>query len=363
MTDLVRVHQENCFEAIWGSLGGRFPPAQVAEAFYEVPRHLFVERYCSQGNPKMREVSFDDLGPHLPAIYANGGLGIHYEPGDPRVATISAPWIVLRMLEMLDLKPGERVFELGAGSGWNAALIGHLVGPTGSVETIEILSGLVESARRGLQRAGISNVNVTLGDGSPGPLAGEFDSAIFTAGASDLPAQFFTRVREGGKLIFVLAIPGGGNVLILFERRGEAFVSLATLRCAFVPVTGNGSAAVAAEQSPTRSGQWIERTPFPLPSSVDLRSYLWLAEPGFKVFSDQSFGIDTGDSLALIRGGHLETHGSEAARLVLRQHLRAWADLGFPGLADFKITAARERRAAKGLVLRRPVTIFSFELC
>ncbi|HEX4383550.1 MAG TPA: hypothetical protein VH083_11385, partial [Myxococcales bacterium] len=339
------------------------PADRVREAFFAVPRHLFVERYCTQANPRMREVTASNLAEHLPAIYANGGLGIHYEPGDPRVATISAPWIVLQMLEMLDLQPGQRVFELGTGSGWNAALMGHLVGPSGSVATVEILPGLVESARRGLERAGISNVEVALADGSRGPTDGEFDSAVFTAGASGLPAQFFTKVRDGGKLIFVLAIPGGGNVLILFQRRGELFESLSTLRCAFVPVTGGGPAAASANQPLSLPGEPIARTPFPLPATADLRSYLWLVEPGFEVWTEsngrQSFGIQRGNSLALIRDGYLEIHGTPAASHALRDHLRTWANLGFPGLADFKITAAREPRA--GLILRRPETVFSFQ--
>jgi protein-L-isoaspartate(D-aspartate) O-methyltransferase len=364
MTDVIRAHQEHLLEAVWSSLGGRSPLDRVREAFFAVPRHLFVERYCTQANPKMREVSFDDLGPHLPAIYANGGLGIHYEPGDPRVATISAPWIVLEMLELLDLRPGQRVFELGTGSGWNAALMGHLVGPSGSVATVEILPGLVESARRGLARAGIENVQVTLGDGSLGPSAGELDRAVFTAGASDIPAGLFTRVRDGGRLLFVLAIPGGGNVLILFERRGAVFESLASRRCAFVPVTGAGSAAALLDEPLEIDAALIERLPFPLSAeerATDLRSYLWLAEPGFKCFTD-GFGVRLPDSLALIRDGHLEIFGTRESGLRLQTHLRAWADLGFPGIADLQVTAALADKnpPGPGWSLRRPQTAFSF---
>lgn len=363
MTDLVRVHQAQLLEAIWGSLGGRFPAKRVQEAFFAVPRHLFVERYCTLAKPESREVSEENLVEHLPAIYDNGGLGIYYEPGDPRVATISAPWIVLEMLELLDLSPGHRVFEVGTGSGWNAGLMGHLVAPGGSIETIEILPELVESARRGLERAGITNVKVVLGDGSLGPAEGieAFDRAVFTAGASDLPSALFTRVRQGGLLLFVLAIPGGGNVLILFERRGDVFESLATRRCAFVPVTGEGSAATRSSEPldslpgwSSLSRQLVEQRPFsvsasgPTPlqdRSVDLRSYLWLADPGFRSFADAdghpSFGIydGKGGSLALVRGGQLNVFGTPEAGRRLRNHIHAWADLGLPGLADLRVTA------------------------
>lgn len=385
MTDQVRVHQSQLLEAIWGSLGGRYPATRVQEAFFRVPRHLFVERYCTLADPALREVSNENLLEHLPAIYDNGGLGIHYEPGDPRVATISAPWIVLEMLELLDLSPGHRVFEVGTGSGWNAGLMGHLVAPGGLIETIEILPQLVDSARRGLERAGITNVNVLLGDGSLGPAEGSelFDRAVFTAGASDLPSALFERVRQGGLLLFVLAIPGGGNVLILFERRGNVFESRATQRCAFVPVTGTGSAATRSSDPldsipgwSTLSRRLIEQRCFymsmsgltPLQDrSVDLRSFLWLADPGFRAFADSSFGIHDEEmgSLALVRDGKLSVFGAPEAGRRLRDHLHAWVDLGLPGLADLEITAFPTNRSPislprEGWLLRRTAATFSF---
>src|SRR5260370_33553653 len=98
--------------------------------------------------------------------------------------------------------------------------MGWLVAPSGHVETIEIIPELVTGARRAIQRAGVSNVDVLLDDGSLGPRGDErlFDRAVFTAGASGLPKAFLGRVKRGGLLPFVLAIPGGGSVLSLFER-------------------------------------------------------------------------------------------------------------------------------------------------
>src|SRR5260370_26492459 len=129
--------------------------------------------------------------------------------------------------------------------------MGWLVAPSGHVETIEIIPELVTGARRAIQRAGVSNVDVLLDDGSLGPRGDErlFDRAVFTAGASDLPKAFFERVKRGGLLLFVLAIPGGGNVLILFERMEYGFESRVSRRCEFVPVTGAGSAAAAPPAS------------------------------------------------------------------------------------------------------------------
>src|SRR5260370_33163780 len=168
--DLARVYQHRLLEVVWESLGGRFPEDRIRNAFFAVPRHLFVERYRTRANPEWHTVAAD-LEEHLSAIYANGGLGIFYKEGDPRVATISAPYMVLSMLELLKLAPGQRVFEVGTGSGWNAALMGYLVAPGGSVETVEIIPELVEGARRGLRRGGLTPVGGCSGEGSrcPGP--------------------------------------------------------------------------------------------------------------------------------------------------------------------------------------------------
>src|ERR1044071_3730074 len=143
MNDRVRACQKYLLDMIGLYLGGRPAEARVAEAFRATPRHLFIERYCTFMDRSWRAVTEDNLADHLPALYANDALGIFVAEGDPRVATISSPDIVLYMLELLALAPGHRVFEVGASSGWNAALIGRLVAPGGTVETVEIIPELV----------------------------------------------------------------------------------------------------------------------------------------------------------------------------------------------------------------------------
>lgn len=394
MDDRVRAAQKHLLDMVGLYLGGRPAEARVAEAFRAAPRHLFVERYCTFLDRGWRIVTDDNLPDHLPALYANDALGIFVAEGDPRVATISSPEIVLYMLELLALAPGYRVYEVGAGSGWNAALMGRLVAPGGTVETVEIIPELVESARRSLARAGIDNVRViegdaSLGPGSSGPPGEEaaFDRIVFTAGASDLPAAFFARVRPGGLLLFTLAIPGGGNVLILFERTDQGFESRATRRCSFVPVTGAGHAAGGALPAVESLPGWrelsatvVETRPFslsisgPFPQydrSADLRSYLWLVEPGFRCFVDDgrpSFGIvdEAHGSLALVHGGAVTVYGSAAAGDRLRHHLRTWADLGLPGLPDFAVTACPAEDSPEAsdnaYVLRCTETCFVFRL-
>ena len=80
-------------------------------------------------------------------------------------STISQPSLVLRMLDMLQIEPGQKVFELGAGSGWNAALLGQLVGSAGHVYSLEILPDIAHRAAAAIQSLAIGNVSIIEGDG------------------------------------------------------------------------------------------------------------------------------------------------------------------------------------------------------
>lgn len=153
----------------------------VRRAFLKYPRYLFVEerykRYAHVDEP-------------LPI---------------PAGQTISAPHMVAIMLELADLKPGMNVLEVGTGSGWNAALIAELVKT--DVYTIERIPKLVEFAMRNLEKAGVENVHVILGDGTKGfPPRAPYDRIIVTAGAPGIPEPLVEQLKPGGKLI----IPVGG---------------------------------------------------------------------------------------------------------------------------------------------------------
>lgn len=140
--------------------GDRRLSPRVIEAFYAVPRHWFVERYRHFCNPDWQHVTDADLHEHLPAIYRNDGLGIASTSSDEVIATISVPACVLYMLELLQIEPGHRVFEVGAGSGWNAGLMGHLAGPGGHVESVEFIPALTDHAARAITRSGLANVHI-----------------------------------------------------------------------------------------------------------------------------------------------------------------------------------------------------------
>ncbi|NJE02544.1 protein-L-isoaspartate(D-aspartate) O-methyltransferase [Thermococcus sp. MV11] len=156
----------------------------VRRAFLKYPRYLFVEK---------RHQKYAHLDEPLPI---------------PAGQTVSAPHMVAIMLELADLKPGMNVLEIGTGSGWNAALISELVGT--DVYTIERIPELVEFARQNLERAGVKNVHVFLGDGTLGfPPKAPYDRIIVTAGAPEVPKPLLEQLKPGGWLI----IPVGSHHL------------------------------------------------------------------------------------------------------------------------------------------------------
>ena len=208
---------------------------KVKRAFMEVPRHKFVPVFRIDGD--WINITENNLEEYLPYLYGDFPLGIYASEGQI-VSTISQPSFVLRMIDMLKLEEGDNVFELGTGSGWNAALMSRIVGPKGKIVSLEIIPELIERAKISFESCGITNVEVHAGDAADGwkPEA-PYDKAVFSAGAFDLPKAFHEQVRVGGHLLFVLKHVQG-DTLYLMEKRTDHFSSIYSMDCSFVPMTG-----------------------------------------------------------------------------------------------------------------------------
>jgi protein-L-isoaspartate(D-aspartate) O-methyltransferase len=152
--------------------------------------------------------------------------------------TISQPYIVAFMTEQLDLQPQHKLFELGTGSGYQAAVAARLVE---EVYTVEILSELATRAREVLTRLGCDNVHVRAGDGWAGwPEAAPFDRIIVTAAAEELPQPLLSQLRPGGKMILPLGPESKVQELALVEKLLDGEISVRRLLpVRFVPVTGD----------------------------------------------------------------------------------------------------------------------------
>ncbi len=157
--------------------------------------------------------------------------------------TISQPYIVALMTQLLDPKPGDRVFEVGTGSGYQAAVLAEVVD---HVYTVEIVAPLAERARETLESAGIDNVTVRTGDGYRGwPEQAPFDAIIVTAAPDHVPPPLVEQLKEGGRMV----IPVGEDrrqELVLLRRVDGKLRQESVLPVRFVPMTGE------AETPPVR---------------------------------------------------------------------------------------------------------------
>lgn len=187
----------------------------VIGAMRDVPRHQFVpEEYRDKS-------------------YADHPLPIGYGQ------TISQPFIVAWMTELLELKAGERVLEIGTGSGYQAAVLAQL----GYVEvyTIEIVPELAEAAAQRLKRLGYDGVHVRQGDGYYGwEEAAPFDAIIVTAAPDHLPPPLVAQLKDGGRIVIPIGPPGSYQTLWKFVKEGGEMRAYDLGGVAFVPFIGKG---------------------------------------------------------------------------------------------------------------------------
>ena len=153
--------------------------------------------------------------------------------------TISAPHMVAIMAENLDLEPGQKILEVGTGSGYHAAVCAEVIAPDGHIYSIERITSLASFARDNLKRTGYAKlVTVILGDGSKGlPDHAPYDRVFVAAGAPDVPSPLTAQLAHGGKLL----VPVGTRWyqdLIMVTRKGAKLEKENLGGCVFVPLVG-----------------------------------------------------------------------------------------------------------------------------
>lgn len=195
------------------SRSGISDPA-ILDRVRSVPRHLFVDEALQS------------------RAYEDSALPIGHGQ------TISQPYIVAFMTQELGLEPHHKLFELGTGSGYQAAVASLLVD---EVFTVEIVPELAERASEDLERLGHENVHVRQGDGWAGwPDEAPFDRIIVTAAAPELPEPLLEQLADGGRMIIPVGPAGGRQDLYLvWKTRDGELKSRAILPVRFVPVTGD----------------------------------------------------------------------------------------------------------------------------
>lgn len=149
--------------------------------------------------------------------------------------TISQPFIVAYMTEIINPKPQHKVLEIGTGSGYQAAVLAEVVK---AVYSIEIIPDLGNAASTRLQKMGYNNVNVKIADGYFGwPEHGPYDAIVVTAAAEFVPPPLIEQLREGGKIVIPIGAPFMNQNLMLIEKNGKKITTKNLMPVAFVPFT------------------------------------------------------------------------------------------------------------------------------
>lgn len=184
---------------------------RVLEAMLHVPRHLFVPE-------EMRDRAYEDSP--LPI-------------GDGQ--TISQPYMVAWMSELLEVKECDRILEIGTGSGYQAAILCEL---GGEIFSIEKYADLARAAEERLRSLGYHNLHIRIGDGTLGwPEEAPFDDIIVTAGSPSVPQPLLEQLAEGGRLVIPVG-PSGMQMLQKIRREGKEFQTSEEGTCVFVPLVG-----------------------------------------------------------------------------------------------------------------------------
>lgn len=274
--------------------------AQVEAAFRDVPRHLFVP------------------GVALDHAYSDGAVATKRADGHV-ISASSQPGMMAIMLEQLDLQPGHRVLEIGAGTGYNAALMAHIVGDSGHVTTVDIDEDIVRNARQHLAAAGFERVVAVCRDGGMGYLEhAPYDRIILTVAAWDIAPAWRDQLKPGGKLVLPLSLCGPQRS-IAFVNANDHLESVSIADCGFMRLRG----AFSGPETTVHLGP----------------------EPGLQLELYESRQIDTDAIYAWLQGPS-DDHATSILvnRLELYGPISLWLALHEPGLCNLTAEGALVER-------------------
>jgi protein-L-isoaspartate(D-aspartate) O-methyltransferase len=356
----------------------------VREAFLTIPREVFV--------PAVFE------GRGIEAVYEDEAYPTKTDPHGNAISSSSQPQIMALMLEALRLTPGQRVLEIGTGTGYNAALIGDIVGTTGRVTSVELDPEVAADARAAVRAVG-RRANVVAGDGRDGwEEDGPYDGIIATASSLDVPRAFLDQLRDGGVLVMPLRITDAlpfRQLVVSFERVGRLFRSVEVIPGGFMRLRErpDDPSLPWPEMKLQETGDGIERTVASLSgSTLSLLSPearrrllgLLLSRPrsrelGIRISGDRQWALEAfialsapeeqllgcvredltdlllfstalpaivdphGRGLAHLAGAktitRIDAHGDGTAERLLHQLVRGWLRRRRPGVGQLRIEA------------------------
>jgi protein-L-isoaspartate(D-aspartate) O-methyltransferase len=206
---------------------GAIRSGRVRDAFLAVPRELFVPLHVARHG--------------LQAVYRNEVIVTKTDRHGRPLSSSSEPQVMAAMLEQLDVREGMRVLEVGAGTGYNAALLETLVGPRGRVVAVDVEPDAATAAGAAL-RAGGYRARVLHRDGRQGyARSAPYDRIVVTASSAGVPPALFEQLAEGGLLELPLRVaPTGAQAIVTLRRAGSTLRSVGVVPGQFMPLRGRG---------------------------------------------------------------------------------------------------------------------------
>lgn len=258
------------------------------------------------------------------AIQVDDGTDRHRSRGVVPTSSSSAPWVMARMLELLDVRDGMNVLEIGTGTGYNAALLAERT-PAGRVTTVEIDTGVAEHARTALARSGFP-VTVIVGDGEAGvPEGAPYDRIIVTASAEVVPYAWIAQTRPGGRIVLPFAGEFGGGALLALTVTDGAASGRFYDETGFMRLRG---------QRPDKPLWWLGE------DDAEVRTTgRYLREP----FDGGAAGFAVNTRLPGCVLGQLDEHGPADTLLLSHAPSRSWASLT-AGTDEHEVTQYGPRR-------------------
>ena len=262
----------------------------VDRAFRTVKRHWFLPET------------------HLDEVYSDVAVVTHRRLDGVPVSSSSQPSIMARMLRQLEVLPGHRVLEVGAATGYNAALLGQLVGPDGRVITIDVDPEICAAAERHLEVAGASNVSVVAGDGWAGAEAhARFDRIEATVGVWDVSTAWVEQLQVDGILVAPLWLRAGLQASVAFKKLNGGLEGVSIEPCGFMRLRGRGAGDAGYEQI----GGWTVSFDEPNPARAALLERLLGTSPHVEPAPEVAPGWFTRIALAHPDAVHLFSLGSD----------------------------------------------------
>lgn len=340
---------------------GAIKSEAVEQAFCRVERHRLLEWFYlpdekgefKYAGKRWTKKEFDPQEPDpelLKLIYSDTALLTRLDPP----SSTSQPALVAQMLELLELESGLRVLEIGAGTGYNAALMGEIVGEEGHVTTIDIQEDVVEQTRRLLEAAGYGRVEVLVKDGAFGhPEGAPYDRIVATVGCPDISWAWAEQLADGGFMLIPLQHGGEGfNPLVRIWKEGGRLVGRFVGSSGFMSIQGElavkqRASFVKQEEIQTKEpaaehplfgslkgfaglkakGRWDELLAFPLfVALADERACWW-----------GLFDEEKGAILIKPEEEKITRWGDESLYWDLKGLYEQWEELSRPGFSSWKL--------------------------